>query len=72
MTSSVLAELDLIEELRLRRWAREHYVPRSQRKLSWHPVVHDEMGKKDHEAGGKKDREAREVETASAHYWLKS
>ena len=51
MRSSVLAELDLIEELRLRRWAREHYVPRSERRTSWHPVVHEEMSKKDHEAG---------------------
>ncbi len=43
------AELDLIEELRLRRWAREHYVPHDQRHASWHPVVHDEMVKKDRE-----------------------
>lgn len=50
MVSSVAAELDLIEELRLRRWAREHYVPREQRQRTWHPVVHDEMGKKDREA----------------------
>jgi hypothetical protein len=47
---SGVVELDLIEELRLRRWAREHYVPRDQRKQAWHPVVHDEMGKKDTEA----------------------
>jgi hypothetical protein len=39
--------LDFIEELRLRRWARENYVPRSRRQLSWHPVVHEEMEKKD-------------------------
>jgi hypothetical protein len=45
--SSGVAELDFIEELRLRRWAREHYVPRSERKLSWHPVVQEEMAKKD-------------------------
>jgi len=51
MVSSVAADLDLIEELRLRRWAREHYVPRDQRQPSWHPVVLDEMGKKDVEAG---------------------
>jgi hypothetical protein len=51
MTSSVLSELDFIEELRLRRWAREHYVPRDLRKRSWHPVVHEEMEKKDIEAG---------------------
>ena len=51
MTSSVLAELDFIEELRLRRWAREHYVPAGQRADNWHPIVHDEMEKKDTEAG---------------------
>jgi hypothetical protein len=51
MTSSVLSELDFIEELRLRRWAREHYVPRGQRQRSWHPVVHEEMDKKDLETG---------------------
>ncbi len=27
MLSSVAAEVDFIEELRLRRWVREHYVP---------------------------------------------
>jgi hypothetical protein len=49
MLSSVAAEVDFIEELRLRRWAREHYVPRHQREMSWHPVIHDEMTRKDHE-----------------------
>jgi hypothetical protein len=47
MLSSVAAEVDFIEELRLRRWAREHYVPRTQRQLSWHPVILDEMTRKD-------------------------
>jgi hypothetical protein len=41
--------VDFIEELRLRRWAREHYAPPSQRELSWHPVVLDEMDRKDAE-----------------------
>ena len=49
MLSSVAAEVDFIEELRLRRWARENYVPRSQRLLSWHPVILDEMTRKDNE-----------------------
>jgi hypothetical protein len=40
-------ELDFIEELRLRRWARENYVSPSERQQSWHPIVHDEMMKKD-------------------------
>jgi hypothetical protein len=65
MMSTVTAELDLIEELRLRRWARENYVPRSQRQSSWHPIVHDEMSKK--------DRETEETEATAAYYtWLKS
>ena len=64
MTSIVSSDVDLIEELRLRRWARENYVPRGQRQTTWHPIVHEEMRKKDGEAGG---------ETTSAHYaWLKS
>ena len=49
MLSSVAAEVDFIEELRLRRWARENYVPRNQRELSWHPVILDEMDPKDTE-----------------------
>ena len=49
MLSSVAAEVDFIEELRLRRWARENYVPRNQRELSWHPVILDEMDRKDNE-----------------------
>ena len=40
-------ELDFLEELRLRRWARENYVPQPQRDEAWHPVVHDEMRSKD-------------------------
>ncbi len=42
-------QIDFIEELQLRRWARENYVPQNQRQRTWHPVVHDEMIKKDHE-----------------------
>jgi len=43
--------LDIVEELRMRRWARENYVPVEQRKPSWHPIVHEEMEKKDRESG---------------------
>lgn len=45
--SPVVVELDLIEELRLRRWARQNYVPPEQREPTWHPVIHDEMDKRD-------------------------
>jgi hypothetical protein len=51
MSSSVLSELDFIEELRLRRWARENYVPQGERKHTWHPVIREEMEKKDVETG---------------------
>ena len=52
MASSVMGELDFIEELRLRRWARENYVPATKRQTSWHPVVHEEMTRKDREVTG--------------------
>ena len=47
MMSSVSEELDFIQELRLRRWARENYAPAGEREASWHPVILDEMNKKD-------------------------
>jgi hypothetical protein len=43
-------ELDFIEELKLRRWARENYVPLVKREKTWHPVILDEMRRKDLEA----------------------
>jgi len=42
-------ELDFIEEIRLRRWARENYVAADERDDAWHPVVLDEMRMKDNE-----------------------
>jgi hypothetical protein len=51
MQSGVVSDLDFIEELRLRRWARENYVPPGGRQNVWHPVVHEEMEKKDMETG---------------------
>jgi hypothetical protein len=47
MRSSAGTEVDFIEELRMRRWAREHYVPEEAREASWHAVVIDEMQRKD-------------------------
>jgi hypothetical protein len=61
MASLVLAEVDLIEELQLRRWARENYVPDDQRNRSWHPVILEEMLRKDEEI------EPEEVLTASSY-----
>ena len=47
MRSSVVVDMDFIEELRLRRWARENYVPQHQRLSGWHPIVHEEMSARD-------------------------
>jgi hypothetical protein len=49
MVMAVLDEIDFIEELRMRRWARENYVPRTQRNATWHPIVCEEMARKDSE-----------------------
>ena len=48
-TSGLLADIDLIEELRLRRWARENYVPADERDTRWHPIILEEMHRKDGE-----------------------
>jgi hypothetical protein len=44
-------ELDPIEEMRLRTWARKNYKPHDNRSASWHPVILDEMTQKDREQG---------------------
>jgi hypothetical protein len=41
------ATLDLVEELRLRQWARLNHVPAEQRCAEWHPVILNEMLMKD-------------------------
>jgi hypothetical protein len=43
------AEVDLIQEFRLRKWAREHYVPAAGRNRQWHPIVLEEMEFRDEE-----------------------
>jgi hypothetical protein len=55
MSLGLGTELDFIEELRLRRWARQNYVPQSQRSADWHPVIHDEMTRKDGELATESD-----------------
>ncbi len=42
-------EPDPIEEIRLRIWARQNYAPAETRPNDWHPVVLDEMRRKDQE-----------------------
>ncbi len=58
MGSGVM-DLDFIEELRLRRWARENYVPPDRRERNWHPVVHEEMTKRDTEKKGPQSNTSR-------------
>ncbi|HUG92735.1 MAG TPA: hypothetical protein VML55_17980 [Planctomycetaceae bacterium] len=43
------SELDTIDELRLRTWARRNYTPASERCDDWHPIILDEMRRKDRE-----------------------
>jgi hypothetical protein len=48
-TRGLFSEVDFIEELRLRRWARENYVPADERDATWHPIILEEMRRKDGE-----------------------
>jgi hypothetical protein len=50
MRSGLSPEVDAIEELKLRRWARENYVPADNRDRAWHPIVLEEMKRKDAES----------------------
>lgn len=43
------APLDFVEELQLRRWARQNYVAATDRRVDWHPVVREEMQLRDAE-----------------------
>jgi hypothetical protein len=44
-----LEELSFLEEIRLRTWARKNYAPADERDTNWHPVILDEMLKRDAE-----------------------
>lgn len=41
------AVIDLIGELKLRQWARLNYVRKSDRTDDWHPIILDEMRRRD-------------------------
>jgi len=49
MTTEETSDVDPIDEMRLRTWARKNYAPASKRPADWHPIILDEMGKKDRE-----------------------
>jgi len=40
---------DIVEELRLRRWARENFCSEDSRDDGWHEIVLDEMRRRDQE-----------------------
>ncbi len=48
--SDVEEDVDAIEEIRLRTWARKNYTPNSERDDVWHPIIHDEMLRIDRES----------------------
>ena len=39
--------VDPVKEMQMRTWARTHYLPPKQRDTTWHPVILDEMCRKD-------------------------
>ncbi len=39
--------VDLVEEIRLRTWARLNYAAPEERDYTWHPIVLEEMDRKD-------------------------
>ncbi|QDT66526.1 hypothetical protein [Calycomorphotria hydatis] len=42
--------VDVIEEMRLRTWARKNYVSSEDRDDCWHPIILDEMERIDRDA----------------------
>lgn len=44
------SDIDAIDEMRLRTWARQNYCPAAERDENWHPIILDEMRRKDGEA----------------------
>jgi hypothetical protein len=49
LTASGLPSIDVIDEMRLRTWARRNFVPAIDRDPNWHPIVLDEMQRRDAE-----------------------
>ncbi len=50
MDTAVASDVDFVEELRLRTWARQNYVPGEERDPDWHPVILNEMREMDSDA----------------------
>ena len=45
-----VGSVDLVEEIRLRTWARKHYASPTERDEALHPIILDEMSRKDRES----------------------
>jgi hypothetical protein len=45
-----VVDIDPVQEIRLRIWARKNYTSAENRDAAWHPVILDEMEQKDSEA----------------------
>lgn len=58
--------VDLVEEFQLRRWARMNYVEQPERQNDWHPVVIEEMLRRDWELGKTEAGELIETESPNA------
>lgn len=41
--------IDPVQEIQLRTWARRNYIPEMERDHEWHPVILDEMRRRDEE-----------------------
>lgn len=63
-------DLDPIEELRLRRWARENFVPVAERSAAWHSVILHEMESRDRDLATPENG-VREDEISVADRWLR-
>uniref|UniRef100_A0A7C4QP54 Uncharacterized protein n=1 Tax=Schlesneria paludicola TaxID=360056 RepID=A0A7C4QP54_9PLAN len=50
LDAETVFDVDPIEEMRLRTWARRNYLPSQERDDSWHPIVLDEMNRMDRES----------------------
>ena len=49
MSEAETSMIDFVRELRLRQWARQHWVSHEARRSTWHPIVLEEMSIKDGE-----------------------
>jgi hypothetical protein len=46
---AAFGQVDLVEEMRLRTWARKNYVSTVERDETWHAIILDEMSRIDAE-----------------------